>query len=201
MADKSVLTNDFSDVDFFLDELCQMLTANTDADFRNVYIRTMPAASHKTLAAFLLTGPAFPDSSNVRDDLSLEMLQKPGGARGAAFLSCMGSRFVGGSTMKDVAVAEAGPGRWVSLMTTTRAPASVGNQKNAFKDFTSIMGPEWGHSTAYIAVPLADLEACLRGWFAPSEVRPDTLGYLAVKAAVNGHRSVGASGPKQGEGA
>jgi hypothetical protein len=197
MGDKSVLTNDLSDVDFFLDELCRMLISNTDPDFRNVHIRTMPAANHKTLAAFLLTGPALPDSSNVENEFSLEMLQKPGGARSVAFLSSVASHFVGGSTMKDVALAEAGPGRWVSLITTAKAPAAVGKQKNVFRDFTGIMGPEWGHSTDYIAVSMADLGSCLKRWFAPPEVRPDTIGYLAVKAAVHGHRSAPVSALQQ----
>lgn len=188
MGDNSVLTNRSSDVDFFLDELCKMLISSADPEFRRVHIRTLPAANHKTLAAFLLTGPAVPDSSNVKSKLALEMLQKPGGARSVAFLSAMTSRLAGGSTMKEVALAEAGPGRWISLVTSAKTPAAIADQKSAFLDFAEIMGPLWGHSMEYIAVPIADLNPCYHNWFAPSEVRPDTLGYLAIKAAVKGYR-------------
>lgn len=198
MGDKSVLTDGFPDVDFFLDELRQMLLTNANPDCRNVHIRTLPAANHKTLAAFLLTGPELPDTSNVKSEFALEMLQKPGGARGIAFLSAMTSQFVGGTT-KEIALAEAGPGRWVSLVTTAKPPAQVAKQKNVFRDLTGIMGPEWGHSMDYVAVPLADLRSCLHRWFAPQEVRPDTLGYLAVKAAVKGCRMTPLSALKQEE--
>lgn len=181
------LENAHKDVNFFLDELYRMLFVSNSPDYRNVFLRTTPGPTHKTLAAFVVIGPEKPDASNTQDPFALEALSRPAGARGVDFLSYATSKFINGTTIKEVALAEAGPGRWVRLVTSSRKADAIEKQ-NIFHDITASMGPAWGYDPGYIAIDQKELSKLLSEHFSRTEVRPDTIGYLAIKAAVHGFR-------------
>lgn len=145
-----------ADARFFLDELAAML-AGTDPQNRGVKLGPGPAASSRSVAAFLVLGPNVVDAENTAGWLYPRYIEDSG-RQGRDFLTSA-LRTVVPNSAKDLLYLGAGPGRYVVVTAVAKPADKV--ETYSFLDATSALGSGWRMDPQFVAAPLADLTAYL----------------------------------------
>lgn len=188
----------------FLDETVALLIAERSPVHREVFIRQIPPANHKSMGVVAFTAPPVLDLRTVDLETDREYVKK-------CFRTAYGSvespdysagfdrnrkrlfhSFIVGSLFSRglavTAIAEAGPGRWVAMFTATGTSEKLA-KKTLFNDVEARLGAGWGTSEVFSVIDRESLYPFLETLYKRVEVRPDTLGYLSFRAAVRGERT------------
>lgn len=187
----------------FLDGTLALLLKDRSPDHRDVFIRQIPKATHKSMGVVAFTAPEVIDMQTVELESNRDYIEK-------CFTTAYGSlaspdytagidrnskrlfhSFVIGSQFASVlsvtAIAEAGPGRWVVMFTSTGTPEGLA-KKTLFNDVESRLGKGWEVSKTLSVIERDSLYPFFEDHYGPADVRPDTLGYLSLRAAATGTR-------------
>ena len=188
----------------FLNETVALLIAERSPVHRDVFIRQIPPADHKSMGIVAFTAPPVLDLRTVHLETNREYVKKcfrtaygsvesPDYSAGIdrnrkrLFHSfVIGSLFVRGLAV--TAIAEAGPGRWAAMFTATGTPEKL-VKKTLFNDVEARLGAGWGTSEVFSVIDRESLYPFLATLYKRADVRPDTLGYLSFRAAVRGERT------------